>query len=235
MPRPRRPASRPRTLLLAGLAAASPALAGPALAAEQPAPLTDLPLVMPRTEFVTRRWSRSPPGAAGRVSPRRAPHRADHRRALSGAAAARHGPARRRRPAARAQGRRPPSRRPLRDEDRGRRDPDRAQPGDDRSRPRRRAGLPLLDDRRHGARGTACLAQRLVLVGTLASLRRRRRRCWWRASAWRDPGRMQADEQGAPAMRAAATRDPPMSLDGFLAFLEDGRRGTLGNWTTGCR
>ncbi|KMO18559.1 DUF3237 domain-containing protein [Methylobacterium platani] len=41
-----------RTLLLAGLAAASPALAGPALAAEQPAPLTDLPLVMPRMEFV---------------------------------------------------------------------------------------------------------------------------------------------------------------------------------------
>jgi len=43
-----------RSLLLAGagLAVAGSAFAGPAFAAESPAPLTDLPLVMPKTEFV---------------------------------------------------------------------------------------------------------------------------------------------------------------------------------------
>lgn len=37
-------------------------------------------------------------------------------------------------------------------------------------------------------------------------------------------------------MRAAETRDdPPMSLDGFLAFPGERPKGSAGSWTTGCR
>jgi hypothetical protein len=36
-------------------------------------------------------------------------------------------------------------------------------------------------------------------------------------------------------MRAAETRDPPMSLDGFLALLEERPKGERWNRTTGCR